>query len=140
MKLTREVTLFCTIVQGDSFSSCFGKAINNRYICIYQYNVVTLNIAKIEKISKALGDINRLKILYYLSDQGGCGECSGIQDVIDLAQPSISHHVKILTEAGLIESEKEGRNYKYTLNGALLNDYIGVLKDLRCIAPAAGQD
>ena len=48
---------------------------------------------------------------------GGCGECSALQEVIDLAQPSISHHVKILVESGLIEGEKEGRNYSYTLNG-----------------------
>jgi ArsR family transcriptional regulator len=92
---------------------------------------VTLTTRQIEKISKALGDTNRLKILQYISNEGGCGECSGIQEVIDLAQPSISHHVKILTEAGLIESEKEGRNYKYTLNEALLTDYIGSLEGLK---------
>jgi ArsR family transcriptional regulator len=109
-----------------------GKSVKNRYICIYQYNVVTLTISQIEKISKALGDINRLRILYYLSDKGGCGECSGLQEVVDLAHPSISHHVKILAEAGLIEGEKEGRNYRYTLNSSLLSDYIGILEDMKC--------
>ncbi len=70
---------------------------------------VEFSIKQIEKISKALGDGNRLKILGHIAKKGGCGQCSDIQNVVDLAQPSISHHVKIIVEAGLIEPEKEGR-------------------------------
>lgn len=92
---------------------------------------MTLTIKQLEKISKALGDCNRLKILSYLSKKGGCGECSGLQHVVDLAQPSISHHVKILVEAGLIEQEKEGRNYNYTLNRGTIGDYIAMLNELK---------
>jgi ArsR family transcriptional regulator len=95
----------------------------HRYICIYQYVFLTLSIKNIEKISKALGDNNRLKILMHISKKGGCGHCSEIQDVIDLAQPSVSHHIKILVEAGIIEPVKEGRNYKYNMNEALLAEY-----------------
>ena len=83
--------------------------------------------AQVEKISKALGDTNRLKILQHISKKGGCGQCSEIQDVIDLTQPSISHHIKILIEAGLIEQEKEGRNHKYTLNDQLVKDYTSTV-------------
>jgi ArsR family transcriptional regulator len=98
---------------------------------MYQlHNTVALTLKQIEKVSKALGDMSRLKILHYLSDQGGCGDCSSLQDVIDLAQPSISHHVKILLEAELINGEKEGRNYRYTLNFAVMNDYIDSLRML----------
>ena len=86
-----------------------------------------LTLKQIEKISKALGDTNRLKILQHISKKGGCGECSEIQDVIDLTQPSISHHIKILLEAGLIEQEKEGRNHKYTLNDQLVKDYTSTV-------------
>ncbi|HEY6901867.1 MAG TPA: ArsR family transcriptional regulator, partial [Puia sp.] len=60
----------------------------------------------------------------------------------ELAQPSISHHVKILLEAGLIEGSKEGRNYSYTLNGTVLNQYIDSLKQLECprmVREAAGE-
>lgn len=91
---------------------------------------LTLPLKQIEKISKALGDTNRLKILHYIAGKGGCGECSGLQKVVDLAQPSISHHVKILVESGLIEGEKEGRNYSYTLNTALLNEYLSAVGQL----------
>jgi ArsR family transcriptional regulator len=86
-----------------------------------------LSLKQIEKISKALGDANRLKILQHISKRGGCGQCSEIQDVIDLTQPSISHHVKILLEAGLIEAEKEGRNIKYKLNEQIIKDYSAAI-------------
>jgi len=92
---------------------------------------VTLTFKQIEKISKALGDMNRLRILNYLSDKGGCGECSDLGSVVDLAQPSISHHIKILTDCGLIDAEKEGRNLRYTLNKAVLTDYINGLEELK---------
>jgi ArsR family transcriptional regulator len=86
-----------------------------------------LPLKQIEKISKALGDTNRLKILQHIAKKGGCGQCSEIQDVVDLTQPSISHHIKILVEAGLIEPEKEGRNHKYTMNEQLVKDYTTTL-------------
>jgi ArsR family transcriptional regulator len=92
---------------------------------------VKLTFKQFEKISKALGDSNRLKILYFISNKGGCGQCSDIHTVVDLAQPSISHHVKILVESGLIEPEKEGRNHKYTLNEPMLDHYIEMLTDLK---------
>ena len=92
---------------------------------------MTLTFKQFEKVSKALGDSNRLKILHFISNKGGCGQCSDIHTVVDLAQPSISHHVKILVESGLIEPEKEGRNHKYTLNEPMLDLYIDMLNDLK---------
>lgn len=93
--------------------------------------IKTLNLKPIEKIAKALGDKNRLNILLHITKKGGCAPCAEIHDVIDLTQPSVSHHVKILVEAGLIEAEKEGRNYKYTLNEDILNDLIKFLEKLK---------
>lgn len=92
---------------------------------------MTITFKQFEKISKALGDGNRVKILHYISNKGGCGQCSDIQNVVDLAQPSISHHIKILVDSGLIEPEKEGRNHKYTLNEEMLNQYIDMLTGLK---------
>src|SRR3954467_9968127 len=89
------------------------------------------DVKSIEKISKALGDKNRLSILLHITKKGGCAPCSEIHDIIDLTQPSVSHHVKILVEAGLIEPEKEGRNFKYTLNSDSLENIIKFLERLR---------
>jgi ArsR family transcriptional regulator, arsenate/arsenite/antimonite-responsive transcriptional repressor len=102
----------------------------DRYIYIHQYFMI-LSLKQVEKISKALGDANRLKILQHISKKGGCGQCAEIQGIVDLAQPSISHHIKILLEAGLIEAEKEGRNHKYNLNEQLIKDYTAAVNMIK---------
>jgi ArsR family transcriptional regulator len=89
------------------------------------------DIKSVEKISKALGDPHRLNILQHITKKGGCAQCAEIHDIIDLAQPSISHHMKILIEAGLIEAEKEGRHFKYSLNVSVLDGYLKFLQKLK---------
>jgi ArsR family transcriptional regulator len=91
----------------------------------------TLDIKTIEKVAKALGDRNRLSILLHITKQGGCAPCADMQDVVDLTQPSISHHIKILINAGLIEPEKEGRHFKYTLNTNVLEVFSSFLEKLK---------
>src|SRR5688572_5349960 len=89
------------------------------------------NMKSIETISKSLGDRHRLNILQHITKKGRCAQCAEIHEIIDLAQPSISHHVKILTEAGLIEAEKEGRQFKYKLNLSVLDNYLKFLQKLK---------
>ncbi len=89
------------------------------------------DLKSVEKISKALGDKNRLTILQHLTKKGGFAQCAEIHDIIHLAQPSISHHMKILTEAGLVNAEKEGRHFRYTLNTSILDDYLKFLQNLK---------
>lgn len=84
----------------------------------------TDELKKLEKISKALGDVNRLKILNLIARHGGIGPCAAVQECVDLAQPSISHHIKILLEAGLITAHKEGRTYHYSLNQTAFQEYL----------------
>ena len=91
---------------------------------MHQY-IFSLELKKIEKISKALADTNRLKILLDMSGRGGTIQCAEIMSITKLAQPSVSHHIKTLTEAELIEAEKDGRNHSYTLNNSLLKAYAG---------------
>lgn len=89
-----------------------------------------MELKQLEKISKALGDINRLRILADMSAGGGAIQCAQIMNVTDLAQPSVSHHIKTLIEAGLIVPEKEGRNYNYLLNKVMLKAFIKELEEL----------
>lgn len=83
-----------------------------------------MDIKQLEKLSKALGDVHRLKILQDMAAHGGSLQCAQIVNVTELAQPSVSHHIKILIEAGLITPEKEGRHYTYTLNENVLTEYV----------------
>jgi ArsR family transcriptional regulator, arsenate/arsenite/antimonite-responsive transcriptional repressor len=56
---------------------------------------------------KALGNPVRFSIMQYLADQHVCITCD-IVDFTTLAQSTVSQHLKVLREAGLIEGEIEG--------------------------------
>lgn len=90
-----------------------------------------MNSKQAEKISKALADPNRLLILKELKKQKNCLYCVDLGDIVDLAQPSIAHHLKLLTDSDLIIPQKEGRNVKYALNNDVLNEYINFLEALK---------
>jgi len=63
---------------------------------------------QIEKISKALADATRLKIFEAISASGhlNCGEIVSLRGV---TPATVSHHLKILSEAGLIACRREGQ-------------------------------
>lgn len=90
-----------------------------------------MNAKKAEKIAKALADPNRLLIIKEIKKQRDCLYCVDLGDIVDLAQPSISHHLKILTDVEIVIAEKEGRNVKYKLNNEILDEYIDFLNSLK---------
>lgn len=89
-----------------------------------------MELKQVEKISKALSDVNRLKILQYMQKNQGKVECTKASNLLDLSQPSISHHIKRLVEAELINQHKIGRNYHYSLNHEVWDNYMLRLKQL----------
>lgn len=91
-----------------------------------------MDAKKFEKISKALADPNRLLILKEIKKKKqNCLYCSDLHGKTNLAQPSVSHHIKLLADADLIKTEKEGRNMKYTLNNEIFDQYITYLEYLK---------
>lgn len=92
-----------------------------------------MNAKQAEKIAKALADPNRLVIIKEIKKRKDCLYCMDIGDLIDLTQPSISHHIKILTDVEILIAEKEGRNVKYKLNNEVLDGYINFLESLKAI-------
>jgi ArsR family transcriptional regulator, arsenate/arsenite/antimonite-responsive transcriptional repressor len=64
---------------------------------------------------KALGHPARLEILHVLAARGTC-VCGEIVAVIPLAQATVSQHLKVLKEAGLIRGRIEGKNSCYCLD------------------------
>jgi ArsR family transcriptional regulator, arsenate/arsenite/antimonite-responsive transcriptional repressor len=64
--------------------------------------------SQIEKVSKALADETRLRIFEAIaaSDQMSCGEIVSLRGV---TPATVSHHLKILSEAGLIACRREGQ-------------------------------
>ena len=67
------------------------------------------------KLFKALADETRLSIIRQLAEQGAVCACDFLA-CCDLAQPTVSHHLKVLRDAGLVNAEKRGLWVHYTLN------------------------
>ncbi|WP_390489978.1 ArsR/SmtB family transcription factor [Solibaculum mannosilyticum] len=81
-------------------------------------------------ICKALGDANRLKIVKMLSDGEKCG-CK-LLEAFEITQPTLSHHMKILCECGLVETRKEGKWSHYSLNCGTLSSFKAFIGTLNC--------
>lgn len=89
--------------------------------------------AELEAVIKALADRHRLRIVNLLLGAGDEAVCvCEIQPTLGLSQGTVSHHLKQLVEAGLIEREKRG-TYSYY---ALVPGALGAVKDV-FTAPAA---
>lgn len=69
---------------------------------------------------KALGDPHRMAILYLLSAAGQPVCVVDVERHIDLAQSTISHHLKVLLDAGVIAREPRGKWSYYSINAARL--------------------
>jgi ArsR family transcriptional regulator len=95
-------------------------------------------VSKISTVSvqfKALADPNRLRILTMLKHPVCCaldldkGMCAcDIESQLKLSQPTISHHMRILREAGLVEAEKIGPWMWYKRNERALRDLANALE------------
>lgn len=86
---------------------------------------------KAERISKALADPNRIMIIKEVKKKKDALYCCDIDEFIDLSQPSICHHLKLLTDTEILIPEKEGRYVKYALNNSLIEEYIDFLYSLK---------
>lgn len=65
---------------------------------------------------KALGDPVRLRLLSMIASRAGGEVCvCDLTPAFDLSQPTISHHLKLLKQAGLIDSERRGTWVYYRL-------------------------
>jgi DNA-binding transcriptional ArsR family regulator len=84
---------------------------------------------------QAIADPSRRLILQALKERGGCsldkpvGLCaSDLEMRIKLSQPTISHHMSVLTRAGLVEAEKLGQWMWYRRNENALRNLMRSLK------------
>ena len=92
--------------------------------------------SNLDRFLHAIADPTRRRILRALTEKGGCsiekqtGLCSfDIEQRIKLAQPTISHHMRVLEKAGLVEAKREGHWRWYRRNEKLINEMARNLKD-----------
>jgi ArsR family transcriptional regulator len=79
-------------------------------------------------VFRALGDPGRLRLLSYLAAQPGGEACvCNLIGPLGLSQPTVSHHLKVLTDAGLLERERRATWIYYRLRLERLEQLCGAL-------------
>ncbi|WP_367432661.1 ArsR/SmtB family transcription factor [Streptomyces celluloflavus] len=84
--------------------------------------------AELAKVFKALGDPVRLRLLSMIASRAGGEVCvCDLTPAFELSQPTISHHLKLLRQAGLIASERRGTWVYYRLLPEMTDRLAGIL-------------
>jgi ArsR family transcriptional regulator len=90
-------------------------------------------VRHIAKVARALSEPVRVRLLRELAQRGSM-LCSEVQQFLGLAQPTVSHHIRVLLDAGLLCSRREGRYLRIWLNGEEIQQFCRTLLEF---VPAA---
>ena len=88
----------------------------NETINTYEQVEATIEVDELDRrsdIFKALGDRNRLKLLYLLMDGEKC--VSDLLPFFDILQPTVSIHLLMLQDLGFLKARRDGRRRYYSL-------------------------
>ena len=78
------------------------------------------------KVFKALGDRNRLRILKMLQQKKMC-VCE-LSAALGITRPSVSRHLGLMKDAGLVQDERNGQWIDYSLSKDTINEYAPVIQ------------
>lgn len=81
-------------------------------------------------ICKAMSDPNRLKIIEMLTKGEKCG-CELLEE-LQVTQPTLSHHMKVLGDCGLVSSYKDGKWQHYSINCQRFSQFKEYLNVVTC--------
>jgi|SRR5579859_2987060 len=89
----------------------------------------------LDRFLHAIADPTRRRILLALKEKGACsldketGLCAAdIEERVKLAQPTVSHHMRILEKSGLVEAKREGHWRWYRRNEKLIAELTRALR------------
>ena len=88
--------------------------------------VMKLANEEFDKISKALADPQRREILQKLVSNRL--NCTDVHALFNVSQPTVSHHLKELANAGLLDKEKQGQFCFYQVRAEVLSAYVTELE------------
>ena len=87
-----------------------------------------MNDAQLVKALKALADKKRFRMMQEIATAGELS-CGQVRDLFDLSQPTISHHLKILTDAGVLNVREVGQHHFISVNGELIKEMAAFLPE-----------
>ena len=92
-----------------------------------------MDVKRTAALFKAFCDENRIRILLLLSSGEKCA-CK-LLEAMDVSQPTLSHHMKILCDAGVVKGRKEGKWMHYSLSPEGGREAIACLESLMQCCP-----
>ncbi|HEX8422203.1 MAG TPA: metalloregulator ArsR/SmtB family transcription factor [Pyrinomonadaceae bacterium] len=87
-----------------------------------------MDVTQFQRIAKALADPRRFEILEVNVTAGDEMCCGEVVECFPVAQATVSHHLKELTDAGLVETRAEGQFKLLRARPEVLAEYIGELQ------------
>ena len=87
-----------------------------------------MDAEQFQRIAKALADPTRFEILEHIARQGGEVGCQRLCGCFPVRQATISHHLKELASAGLVESRRDGQFVYYRTRPTVLQHYMNELR------------
>ena len=85
---------------------------------------------EVANICKAMSDANRLRIIEMLTSGEKCG-CELLEE-LQVTQPTLSHHMKVLSDCGLVSSRKDGKWHHYSINRERFAEYKEYIVAISC--------
>lgn len=89
-----------------------------------------MDTKSLTKMTKALSDPKRQRLVQEIARGHQMG-CADLFQFVPISQPSMSQHLRVLVEAGIVESHKEGRNMYLAINHAKLTELESFLQSLK---------
>ncbi len=86
-----------------------------------------MDAVQFHRINRALADPRRMEILERIAADREVA-CSLLASKSDVSQPTISHHVKELTTAGLIKARRESKCFFYSLDRKVWGQYLAEMR------------
>lgn len=80
----------------------------------------------LNRVFEAMSHVDRRKLLALLKREGEL-HAGAIVEHFDFTKPTLSHHLKILTDAGLLDREKRGQFVYYRINISAFEETLGAL-------------
>jgi ArsR family transcriptional regulator len=90
----------------------------------------TMHDEELADVMRALGHPVRLSILRILAEKHSDCCCTDVTDCLPLAQSTVSQHIKVLLDAGLVQRSPKGTRNCYSLNTARLDALNGAFSGL----------
>lgn len=97
---------------------------------IYVWGRHEMKREEVSMICKAMSDANRLRILEMLTTGEKCG-CDLLEE-LQITQPTLSHHMKVLSDCGLVSAHKKGKWQHYSISCGRFTEFKSYLNAVSC--------